>query len=155
MFGFSIETALEDIMSDSDYETKKTKSLYQTKFVFLFYLMASWFFHILIWSILFSKFASLSQSVADCNTTSITYKTPDAILVVLISQFVTFTLFGITLSIQSAYIFWRIDILKGNDENRTKMWMSVTWVYSILSVTAKLFLEYGLLAALGMQTFFG
>jgi hypothetical protein len=28
-------------------------------------------------------------------------------------------------------------------------------VYSILSVTAKLFLEYGLLAALGMQTFFG
>jgi len=152
MFGYTLETLLQDIIEWQEYSKNDQKSRAQTIFVFFFYLVASWVFHALIWGILIAKFSSTAESSSDCRDDASNLLMPDAIWIILISQILAFTLFGLTITVQTGYIFCNLEYLK-IDENRKKMWKSVTWAYSILSVSAKLFLEYGLLMSLGWQTF--
>jgi len=154
MFGYTLETLLQEIIDWDSLYNNKQKSRAQTIFVFCFYLVASWVFHALIWGILISKFSSSAESAADCRDDPSNLLMPDAVWIILISQITAFTAFGLTLTVQSAYVFWNLDFLK-NEENVEKMWKTATWAYSILSVSAKLFLEYGLLMLLGWETFWG
>jgi len=154
MFGYSMEILLQDIIQVSDYPKNTKRSDAQTIFVFFFYLCASWVFHGLIWGILISKFSSSSESAADCRDDPSNLLMPDAVWIVFISQIIAFTSFGATLTLQSVYIFFNRDFLR-TEENVGKMWKTVTYSYSILSVTAKLFLEYGLLMALGWEALWG
>ena len=150
MFGYSMETLLQEIIVWGDYVKDDQKSRHQTIFVFFFYLFASWGFHVVIWGILISKFSFSSESAADCRDDPSNLLMPDAVWIVLISQIVAFTSFGATLTFQSVYVFCNLKYLKIED-NKEKMWKTVTYSYSILSITAKLFLEYGLLMALGWR----
>jgi len=150
MFGYSMETLLQEIVESDDRAKNTKKSLDQTIFVFTFYLCASWGFHALIWGILISKFSSSSESAADCRDDPSNLLMPDAVWIIFISQIVAFTSFGVTLTVQSVYVFCNLSHL-AKPENSGKMWKKVTWAYSILSVSAKLFLEYGLLMTLAMQ----
>jgi len=153
MFGYSMETLLQEIIEWQEYTKNSKKSRPQTIFVFFFYLGASWGFHALIWGILISKFSSSSESAADCRDDPSNLLMPDAVWIVFISQIVAFTSFGATLTLQSVYVFCNLQHLN-TENNAGKMWKTVTYAYSILSVTAKLFLEYGLLMALGWATLF-
>ena len=159
LFGYSLELAIQDIIfmrtstpKSYSYDTLPN-SIVQSKIVFTIYLLATWILHFIIWSILFSKFGMTSQTVSDCDITSEDYETPPAIMFILVSQFSTFTAFGIVLSLQGLYVICAKDEALTSEKVKS-MWLFVTWAYSWLSVTAKLFLEYGMLSTLANLSLF-
>jgi len=151
LFGYTIETALQDII-DLRTESKESKesnrtSTTQATINFMVYLTATYILHFIIWSILFEKFSISSTSVSDCEYNASKFEPPPAVMIILVSQFITFTLFGVVITAQAFRIFTKSDSELKQDFIK-KQWLLVTWTYSWLSVTAKLFLEYGMLSLL-------
>ena len=68
--------------------------------------------------------------------------------IILWSQFVAFTTFGIVLTVQVGYVLMNLDELTEDENKRKKMWRHVTFFYSGLSIGAKTFLEYGMIGTL-------
>jgi len=159
LFGYSLELAIQDIISMKtkpekiDLDDAPPNTLAQSKIVFATYLIGTWILHYIIWSILFTKFALTSQTVSDCNLTMEKYETPPPILFILISQFTTFTAFGVVLSAQGLWVICVSESTLSPDHVKW-LWLRVTWIYSWLSVTAKLFLEYGMVGTLASFSLF-
>ena len=159
LFGYSLELAIQEIISVRTSSDKPSldntpqNTYHQSLIVFTTYLIATWILHCIIWSILFTKFAMTSQTVADCDLTIEEFETPREIMFLLVSQFTTFTSFGVVLSAHGLYVIC-VHPSSLSPEKVKSLWMFVTWVYSWLSVTAKLFLEYGMVATLASFSLF-
>jgi len=148
LFGYTIETALQEIiyLRMGSKESKSTSTT-QATINFMVYLTATYILHFIIWSILFEKFSISSTSVSDCEYNASKFEPPPAVIIILVSQFITFTLFGVVITAQAFRVFTKSNS-ELTEEFVAKQWLLVTWTYSWLSVTAKLFLEYGMLSLL-------
>jgi hypothetical protein len=159
LFGYSLELAIQEIISirtsseKTSLDNTPQNTYTQSIIVFTTYLIATWILHCIIWSILFRKFALTSQTVTDCDLTIEEFETPRAILFLLISQFTTFTSFGVVLSVHGLYVIC-VQPSSLTPDKVKSLWLFVTWTYSWLSVTAKLFLEYGMIATLASFSLF-
>jgi len=149
LFGYTLEVQLEEIIKSNVVRTNKSnKSNFQNTFALLYYLGASFFFHILIWVVLISKYNVTSSSVRDCAGPVMDAGYQVYIDIILWSQFVAFTTFGIVLTVQVGYVLMNLDELTEDENKRKKMWRHVTFFYSGLSIGAKTFLEYGMIGTL-------
>ena len=149
LFGYTLEVQIEEIIKSKEGNANKSnKSQFQNTFALLYYLGASFFFHILIWVVLISKYNVTASSARDCAAASNYVGPQNYIDVILWSQFVAFTLFGVVLTIQVGYVLINLDDLSENENSRKKMWRYVTIFYSGLSIVAKTFLEYGMIGTL-------
>jgi len=149
LFGYTLEVQLEEIIkSRADNQIKSNKSQFQSTFALLYYLGATFFFHILIWVVLISKYNVTSSSARDCADSKTDVGPQTYIDIILWSQFVAFTAFGLVLTMQAGYVLINLDELSTNQTRRKRMWRYVTILYSGLSIVAKTFLEYGMIGTL-------
>ena len=110
------------------------------------YLGFSWLLHIGIWGIagvpghgIGGKYAHMQQQLKECVGTDASI--PGAVTAIYVFQLVLFTVFGLVCTLQV------VKALRGRGEVDTeKEWLTVSWRYSFLSLTAKTLLEVGLVS---------
>jgi len=114
--------------------------LAQCKVIFL--LLCAYMCHAIIWAVLIAKFQMQAQAINDCqNPTNM----PPEILIVISVECLLFSLFGVVLTWQAANIL----LAKHLDALTVQaLWTNVSGWYSILSVSAKLALEWGFIRLL-------
>jgi hypothetical protein len=105
------------------------------------YLAVAWLLHSLIWVSIFNRYFDQRTHQKDCGTNS-RAEIPGVVTFFMISQFVSFSLFGVLNTWQFCHAtFWLKT--KPSREEQFRLWNSYSQYYGVLSVTAKLFLEAG------------
>ena len=103
------------------------------------YVGVSWALHAFIWISIFQRFRLQDRHQRECALKNEKFRMPIAVELLLYSQFIAFTLFGVVSTWQ---VYWAIPM---DREHQKREWYKVSNLYSLLSVTAKTFLEVGFL----------
>lgn len=112
----------------------------QCRVVFL--LLCAYVCHAIIWAVLIAKFQMQSEAITDCQNPS---QMPPEILIIIAVECILFSLFGVVLTLQAGHIL----LPRHLDAVTVQvLWTSVSGWYSILSVSAKLVLEWGFITLL-------
>ena len=109
-------------------------------FKLLLLLASSWMFHGAIWFVLLDQFMSVRRATQDCRNDR---GMPPVVTTVVIIQCLCFSLFGLVASGQAFLLLCLRSVSPSYKEN---VWYTVSAWYSILSVVAKLTLEWGFIA---------
>jgi hypothetical protein len=120
----------------------------------LIVLSAAWAFFVIIWDyVLWPRFNRQANNPENCHYGS---KMPKEVRFIVWAEYILFLLFGLTQTMQVIIFFLDINYWPQNFTNinlmehywkhqQEKRWYQFTMVYSILSITAKTLLEFGLL----------
>lgn len=120
----------------------------------LIVLSAAWTFFVIIWDfVLWPRFNRQANNPENCHYGS---KMPKEVRFIVWAEYILFLLFGLTQTMQVIIFFldtnyWSQNFTDNNTmkeywkHRREKRWYQFTMVYSILSITAKTLLEFGLL----------
>jgi len=150
LFGYDIEQQIKKIYNRKEAaESNRYAPVTKTRFYHLFwpavrdirgwvYLFVAWLLHVLIWSSIFMRYFDQERHGNDCGTNS-GAEIPDVVTFFMISQFMSFTVFGLI----NTWQFLRAKKL--DREEQFQKWNTYSRYYGILSITAKLFLEAGFL----------
>jgi len=103
-------------------------------------LSSSWTLHGVIWFVLLDQFMSVRRGTEDCRNDR---GMPSVVTTVVIIQCLCFSLFGLVASGQALLLLCLRSVSPSYKEN---VWYTVSAWYSILSVVAKLTLEWGFIA---------
>ena len=101
-------------------------------------------FHVVIWTVILVQFSGQAMASNRCSEED-DDGMPWFVWLIVIGQFIFFTLFGLVSFMQWFYVVFRFR-LAPTVESKRRMWMTMAFRYSILSVSAKLFLEIGFIA---------
>lgn len=102
------------------------------------YLFVAWLLHLLIWSSIFMRYTDQQRHGNDCGTSS-SAEIPGVVTFFIVTQFLSFTAFGLLNS-------WQFVRAKKLDrQQQFEKWNKYSQRYGVLSITAKLFLEAGFL----------
>lgn len=102
------------------------------------YLFVAWLLHLLIWSSIFMRYMDQRRHGKECGTNS-SAEIPDVVTFFMVTQFLSFTAFGLLNS-------WQFVRAKKLDrQQQFEKWNKYSQLYGVLSITAKLFLEAGFL----------
>lgn len=129
LLGYLIECII-DRMENSDQKKQTRRAIVDTYVACIIFFVAC-VFHAVIWSVVFSRFYQQADFYANCPVGSDPMhppKIPDIVPVIIWTQFVMFTLFGIVQLIHlylAMYTYY------------PPIWEPVALAYSILSVTSK------------------
>jgi len=121
---------------------KTTVKMFVGQCKLFFLLSAAYACHAIIWTVLIVKFQMQAQAIDDCQNPS---TMPPEVAIVIGLQCALFSLFGLVLTMQTVQIV-RAPML--NPQQVQYIWKSVSWYYSLLSISAKLILEWGFIALL-------
>ena len=103
------------------------------------YVGVSWALHALIWSSIFLRFWLQDRHQRECALKNEKFRIPITVQLILYSQFIAFVLFGVVST-------WQVYGANPMGREHQKLeWYKVSNLYSLLSVTAKTFLEVGFL----------
>jgi hypothetical protein len=157
LFGYDIEQQIKKIynreelakggygvLKDEVYQSAKKRRFYNLLWPAIrdirgwVYLTVAWLLHALIWSSIFMRYFDQQRHGKDCGTNS-GANIPDVVTFFMISQFLSFTAFGLLNSWQ----FFRARKL--DRPQQFEKWNNYSQRYGVLSITAKLFLEAGFL----------
>jgi len=140
LLGYTLETQIETIYTYKDQErtndswTPQRKSVHVAKLMLL--LTSVYFFHAVVWYIVFENYISLQKATVDCaNPVSM----PDAIIYLVVAECVLFTLFGL---VQTVQIICALFAQEFHTQKTRDTWTTVSAYYYVLSVVAKLLLEF-------------
>ena len=106
-------------------------------------------FHVVIWTVILVQFSGQAIASNRCSEED-DDGMPWFVWLIVVGQFIFFTLFGIVSFMQWFYVVFRFR-LAPTVESKRRMWMTMAFRYSILSVSAKLFLEVGFIAFASMN----
>ena len=118
----------------------KNAFLIQIKLVFL--LLCAYLCHAIIWAILIIKFRSSEQALIDCQNPSVM---PPWIIIIIVLECALFSMFGIVLTVQALKAMFITQI---TPEYTHLQWANVSTWYTVLSLSAKLILEWGFIQLL-------
>jgi len=157
LFGYDIEQQIKKIynreelakdgygvLKDEGYQSATKRRFYNLLWPAIrdirgwVYLTVAWLLHALIWSSIFMRYFDQQRHGKDCGTNS-GANIPDYVTFFMISQFLSFTAFGLLNSWQ----FFRAKTLDRLEQ--FEKWNNYSQRYGVLSITAKLFLEAGFL----------
>ena len=140
LLGYTLETQIETIYTYKDEErtdlswTPQKKSVHVAKMMLL--LTSVYLFHAVVWYIVFENYISLQKATVDCDNP---ISMPGAIIYLVIAECVLFTLFGL---VQTVQIICALCAQEFSPQTTRDTWTTVSAWYSILSVVAKLILEF-------------
>lgn len=105
-------------------------------------LSAAYTCHCIIWAVLIVKFQMQAKAIEDCKNPS---AMPPEVAIVIGLQCAFFSLFGVVLTVQAVAVATAPML---DPQQAQYMWKTVSWYYSLLSITAKLALEWGFITVL-------
>jgi len=150
LLGYTIELELHTVCMlklgawQQQYSMKNEMSvacfLAQCKVVFL--LLCAYICHAIIWAVLIAKFQMQAEAIKDCQNPS---TMPPEIIIIIAVECVLFTLFGVVLTLQTCHILLAKHLDAVTVQN---LWNNASISYSILSISAKLVLEWGFITLL-------
>jgi len=148
--GYAIEMEIQALyaetialwQSQAPRKTIQSKNalLIQIKLVFL--LLCAYLCHTIIWAILITKFRVLEQALIDCQNPSVM---PPEIVIIIVLECALFSMFGIVLTVQALKAMFITQI---TPEYTHLQWANVSTWYTVLSLSAKLILEWGFIQLL-------
>jgi len=150
LLGYVIELEIQTICLQKvaawhrQYEEKSrvTVGIFVAQCRLTFLLLCSYVCHAIIWAILISKFQMQAAAIRDCQNPT---HMPDEIIIIIVLECVLFTLFGLVLTIQAV----QVSLASHLDAVMVQSsWTNVSGWYSVLSLSAKLVLEWGFIALL-------
>jgi len=121
---------------------KTTVKMFVGQCKLFFLLSAAYTCHGIIWAVLIAKFQMQAEAIVDCQNPR---SMPPEVAIVIALQCILFSLFGVVLTVQAAIIA-RAPML--DPQQSQYIWRTVSWYYSLLSISAKLVLEWGFIALL-------
>jgi len=164
LLGYVIELQIEKVCKGRRKPAGLQRKRHHTaKLVYL--LVSAWALHAVVWYVLVERFDRQSNNISACGYVE---KMPDIVNFIVYGQFVLFSLFGLTQTVQvvlalrlprssSSSSTALYTIAGGENENLldkehtdddTARWASISTAYGVLSVVSKTTLEYGFLVLL-------
>ena len=148
--GYAIEMEIQALylcriatwQSNMPQKMLQTKNIVLVQCKLIFLLSSAYLCHIIIWSILIIKFQASDQALKDCQNPS---AMPEEIIIIIVLECILFSLFGVVLTIQALQAIFSTHI---TPEYMQHTWKNVAAWYTILSLSAKLILEWGFISLL-------
>ena len=167
LLGYVIELQIDKVCKGKrKSDENRRKRHHSVKLVYL--LVSAWALHAVVWYALVERFDRQKNNISACGYVE---KMPDIVNFIVFGQFVLFSLFGLTQTVQVVLALMlprtprsystvpreSFSISDGQDEplvgkeqanEDTARWESVSVAYGVLSVVSKTMLEYGFLVLL-------
>jgi len=152
LLGYAIELEVQTLVAEKlraweaaayGPPAKRTVRAFACQCKLCFLLLSAYACHATVWAVLLAKFRMQAQAARDCQRAQALR--PEVATVVWL-QFALFTLFGAVLTAQAVRVAGARVLDPGQAQD---IWRSVAWWYSLLSIAAKLVLEWGFIALLG------
>jgi len=148
--GYAIEMEIQALyaekialrQSQAPRKTFQSKNVLLIQMKLIFLLLCAYLCHIIIWTILITKFRLSEQALIDCQNPSVM---PPEIIIIIVLECALFSLFGVVLTVQALKAMFIAQI---TPEYTHVQWANVSAWYTVLSLSAKLILEWGFISML-------
>jgi len=148
--GYAIEMEIQAFYTKKItlWQSHAPRKVFQSKNVFLiqsklvFLLLCAYLCHIIIWAILIMKFRISEQASIDCQNPLVM---PPEIIIIIVLECALFSMFGIVLTVQALKAIFITQI---TPEYTHSQWANISTWYTVLSLSAKMILEWGFISLL-------